>query len=62
MDASFEVELGFLGDQQDAPATRAFGAAKILGQSLLGAAGELDAHRRTSSTLPHRTPIWPDTA
>jgi hypothetical protein len=56
-DTSFEIELGFFGDQQDAPATRTIGAAEILRHRFGGVAGELDAHRRFSSTLLHRTPI-----
>ena len=51
-DTSLEIERGLLGHQQDAPAARALRSAKIMRHSLRAVAGALDAHRRSSSTLP----------
>ena len=45
-DASLEIELGCLGNQQHTAAARTFRAAKIPHHDVLGIAGELDAHRR----------------
>ena len=50
-DASGDVERGFLGNKQHAAATRASRPAKTMGRNVLDA-GTMDAHRRSSSTLP----------
>jgi len=55
-DATSEIKRGFLGDQQNAAAARAFGSAELVGYRLRGVASELDAHRRTSSTFPSLHP------
>jgi len=49
VDAAADVKPGFLGDQQDAAATRAFWSAEVL-----------DSHRRSSTTpSPHPVCILP---
>jgi len=55
-DAPLQAELRFLGDQQNAAATRTPRSAKILRQRLTGTTGKLDAHRRPSSTLALTAP------
>ena len=58
--ASSEIELGFFGHQQDAPAAGTVRSAEIKGRrGRFGVAGELDAHRRISSTVLSPHPIDP---
>jgi hypothetical protein len=59
IDVTLRIESGFLGDQKQTAATWAFGTAKIVNGRLGDIAGQLDAHRRFSSTLPARTPLVP---
>ncbi len=60
IDTTLDVEPGFLGDQQDAAAARAFRPAQIFTRKGPGQrqrlARALDEHRRSSSTFRHRTP------
>jgi hypothetical protein len=58
-DSTSEIELGFFGHQEHAPATGTIRPAKIQRGSRFGGAGALDAHRRLSSTEP--SPASPST-
>lgn len=51
-DAASQIESGFLGDQQNAAARRAFGSAKIVRYQLRSVASDLHGHRRSSATVP----------
>jgi hypothetical protein len=53
--SSFEIEFGFFGHQEHAPAAWTVRPAEFRGRGRVGVAGELDAHRRISSTAssPH---------
>jgi hypothetical protein len=51
-DATSEIKSGFFGDQHDAVAAGAFGAAEIVSHGVRGSAGQTNCHRRSSATFP----------
>jgi len=53
-DTALEIELGFLGEEQDAAAAWAIRPAEIFGRRRL--ARGLNSHRRFSSTARHPLP------